>query len=446
MSTEMQRTSVEEAITNAYSSNFSLNIEREEMAFLIGIHVFLKIQKETILTEGTLKDIYSRINTLIFGDESTVDRRARNAIARLREQALISRVGGLDGNPYVLAPLGMAIAQHWEKTDRYTKQSLVIYTSQLRVLLENIRKDAEAGGNDEYWQNTVSIPLQEIIVEIINCIRHRQDGMTRVQEEIKGEITSKLRGDWFEAIEACEEMVKKTGEAITELHTLLSQETDNLLSIIEDISELAQIARKHEELEAAESVQNQLEAVREWANVSLEDWSKYYINVHNFIRVMVRTDPNREASHRLREAISSHNDLPWIFKVTQPESCWQLREGEFKKLEPAIEITGNVARAEISLSQPVDTSVMDAVICRVERELNENGISSIQPILLDIADKVSFPDLYQISGELVEIMARRGKPHPFNGIPWIDVVGSAQVQNLTVIKVSSQLSKGPDDE
>lgn len=446
MSTKMQRTSIEEAITNAYSSNFSLNIEREEMAFLIGIHVFLKIQKETTISEGTLKDIYSRINTLIFGDESTVERRARNSIARIREQSLISRVGGLDGNPYVLAPLGMAIGQHWEKADRYTKQSLVIYTSQLRVILENIRKNAETGGIVEHWQDTVCIPLQEIIVEIINCIRHRQDGMTRVQEGIKGEITEKLRGDWFEAIVACEEMVKKTGEAITELHTLLMQETDNLISIIEDISEYAQIALQHEALEAAESVQNQLEAIREWANASLEDWSKYYSNVHNFIRVMVRTDPNREASHRLREAISAHSDMSWTLRVMQPEPCWQLREGEFKKIEPSIEITGKVARAEISLAQPVDTSIMNAVVTRVEIELNENGVSSIQPILRDIADKVSLPDLYQIAGELVEIMAIRGQPHPFNGIPWAEVIGSVQVQNLTVVKKSNQSRKGPKHE
>lgn len=440
----MQSTSVEEAITNAYSSNFTLNIEREEMAFLIGIYAFLKVQKDAIISEATLKDIYLRINTLIFGDESTVERRSRNSIARLREQALISRVGGLDGNPYVLAPLGQAIGQHWEKADRYTKQSLVIYTSHLRVILENIRKDAETGGSAEHWADTVCIPLQEIIVEIINSIRHRQDGMTRVQEGIKEEITAKLRADWFEAIEACEEMVKRTGEAITELHTLLRQETDNLISIIEDIAEFAQIARQHDALEAAESVLNQLEAVREWANVSLEDWSKYYINVHNFIRVMVRTDPNREASHRLREAISAHSGLSWTFRVMQPEPCWQLREGEFKKLEPAVEITGKVARAEISLAQPVDNSLMDAVVSRVESELSEQGVSSIQPILQDIADKVSPSDLYQIAGELVEIMARRGQPHPFNGIPWTEVIEPVQVQNLTVVKTSSQSRKGPE--
>ncbi len=128
----------------------------------------------------------------------------------------------------------------------------------------------------------------------------------------------------------------------------------------------------------------------------------------------------------------------------KPEPCWQLREGEFKKLEPAVEITGKVARAEISLAQPVDNSLMDAVVSRVESELSEQGVSSIQPILQDIADKVSPSDLYQIAGELVEIMARRGQPHPFNGIPWTEVIEPVQVQNLTVVKTSSQSRKGPE--
>lgn len=121
------RMSVEEAITNAWSANLSLSLNKEEMTYLIGIHVYLKYQKETTLTSSTLKSLYARINTLIFREDETAERRASATIVKLREQALLSKMGGVEGDLYVLSPLGQAIGQHWEKTELLTRQNLNIY-------------------------------------------------------------------------------------------------------------------------------------------------------------------------------------------------------------------------------------------------------------------------------------------------------------------------------
>lgn len=180
--------SVEEAITNAYPANLSLSLNREEMTYLIGIHIYLKCLKETTLTTNTLKSLYSRINTLVFGEDETVDRRSTAMIVKLREQSLISKMGGVEGDLYVLSALGQAIGKHWEKTELLTRQNLNIYTSHLRLLLDELVENARMGGDSDFWHIMISLPLHEIVAELINCIRHRQEGMKRLQTDIEKEI------------------------------------------------------------------------------------------------------------------------------------------------------------------------------------------------------------------------------------------------------------------
>ena len=148
---------IEEAVTSAYSSNFSLSLDAKQMAFLIGIFIFSRQQKEPSLTPGNLQNIFGRINALVFGDEETVERRANNAITHLREQGFISKLETAGGSQYVLSNLGRAVGQHWEKTDTLTRQSLVLYTSHVRVVLNEILDAAKKGGSEDFWRENVEI-------------------------------------------------------------------------------------------------------------------------------------------------------------------------------------------------------------------------------------------------------------------------------------------------
>ncbi|MHC1698993.1 MAG: hypothetical protein AB9919_13225 [Geobacteraceae bacterium] len=434
METENNQISVESAIASAYSADMSISLDRIEMTFLVGIHAFLKSQKETTITVGTLKNLYNRINTLIFGHEENAERRAMSTITKLREQSFISKMGGVEGNLYVLSPLGQAIGQHWEKTELLTQRNLNIYTSQLRLLLDDIVEHAKAGGDDMFWHERVSLPLREIVAEIIDCIRHRQDGMRRVQADIEREITEKLRSGWAEAIEVCENMLKKTGAAIKELHTLLLQETDNLLAAMDILAALAQEARQRDSMDAVETVQSQIETIKKWADHSAAEWTKYHGNVLSFINTTVRSDPNRNIAYRLRDAINVYFTIPWTFSVCRADQYLCLREGAFIRQSDPIDITGKISRAEVSENQDADNTLLNNVIFEIEKSLTETGAASLITILRKFMPELTMGQTYALAGELVALLAERGYPFPLENNIWTEVDNCISLQDLTVLK------------
>ena len=220
-----KRQTIDEAVTKAYSSNFNLFLDIKQAAFLIGIYVFIKYSTEPSLNPGDLQNIFSRVNTLIGGEEETIEIRCSNAINHLRNQELIGLVSGLGGKEYVLTTLGRAISDHWENKDLMTQQSLVAYTNHVYVALSGIREDVKRSKEDPAEAEMAAIKLREIVPDIINNIDRRQQGMAKAQKKIEKMISEKLSADWSEATEACEEMLRTTGTALEELHTIMLSQT-----------------------------------------------------------------------------------------------------------------------------------------------------------------------------------------------------------------------------
>lgn len=424
---------IDEAVSKAYSSNFSLSLDPKQMAFLIGIFIFTKQYKEPSLTPGNLQNIFTRINTLIFGDEETVERRANNTIAHLREQGFISKMDATGGSQYVVSALGRAVAQHWENTDQLTQQSLVLYTSHVHVVLDEIRKAAEQGGDDSVWAEKVSLPLCEIVSEVINSIDRRQQGMTQAQKRIEKEISEKISASWLDAIGSCEEMLRTTGGALDELHTVMLSKTDQILSVLEEIAELAQAAGQRQSREAVESIQSQMETIRQWSNASHEEWSRYYRNVHDFIRLHVRADPKRQAAHRVKEAIQRISITPWTFSVSKQEYYYQLREGEFTRPIISIDVTGKASRTTIEDSKPIDRTLINEIKQEVEFQIREKGKAGLVAILQKFLPRLDSAETFKVAGELVSILVARGVPTSLLVMDWTPLADNIKVQDLTVI-------------
>lgn len=424
---------IDEAVSKAYSSNCSLSLDTKQMAFLIGIFIFLKYYKEAALTTGILQSIYNRVNTLSGGDDETVERRANNATANLREQGFISKISSPDGSQYVISPLGRAVAQHWENADQLTQQSLVLYTSHVRVLLDSIREVAKQGGDDSVWTEQIYLPLREIVSEIINSIDRRQQGMTQAQKRIEKEISEKISASWLDAIGVCEEMLGTTGAALDELHTVILSQIDLILNILEELADLALMARQRQSHETVESIQAQMETIRLWANSSHEEWSKYYRNVHDFIRLHVRADPQRQAAHRVKEAIQQITITPWTFSVPKQGYYYQLREGEFTRPMTSLDVTGKASRTTVEDSKPIDRTLFNEIRQEVELQLRETGKASLVAIVQKFLPKLDSAETYKVAGELVTILAGRGIPTPFVVMGWTPLAGDVKVQDLTVI-------------
>ena len=329
--------------------------------------------------------------------------------------------------------MGRAIAQHWENAGQLTQQSLVLYTSHVRVVLDEIREVAKQGGDDSVWSEKIYLPLREIVSEIISSIDRRQQGMTQAQKRIEKEISEKISASWLDAIGVCEEMLGTTGAALDELHTVMLSQIDLILNVLEELADLALMARQRQSHEAVESIQAQMETIRLWANSSHEEWSKYYRNVHDFIRLHVRADPQRQAAHRVKEAIQQITITPWTFSVPKQGYYYQLREGEFTRPMTSLDVTGKASRTTVEDSKPIDRTLFNEIRQEVELQLRETGKASLVAIVQKFLPKLDSAETYKVAGELVTILAGRGVPEPFVVMGWTPLSGNVKVQDLTVI-------------
>ncbi len=286
--------------------DFSLQLDREESAFLAGIYTWLAINPDPTLDEDQLRNIFRIVSEVANGDPSSTAQRATAAIARLREQRLLVRTdtaGIIRGGEYSLSRMGNAIAELFGEQGGLTRQNLVIIMAQIRAGLGQIKIAAESGGDREHWESLVSGPLKLTVAELIEGIERRQQSMDVQQEEIRERIGAMLEESWFEAVDSCERLLGATSEALQELHRVLIHEIEGMSSLLNEIEELCEKGAQNESMEAINHVRRQIERIGSWGESRFAAWSEYYQNVHEFIRSVISVDPDRAIRARLRDAI-----------------------------------------------------------------------------------------------------------------------------------------------
>lgn len=425
--------SVEEAIANVYESGLTMDLDTEMMAFLVGVYAYTRFSNESALSEGDLKEVFSLVNTLSAKDSDTLDRRANNAIERLKRQRLLAKMELPEGGTYALTTLGKAIGYSYcEDESRYSRRSLSHYTSELRLRLEQVLKDASSGGDHDHWAETVEVPLRETISELINSIDGRQQLMATDQTKIQTEISRRIDTDWTSGIESCERMLTKTAAALEELNAIILREADSLQEVLEQILESCRSANQHQAASAVDSVMGQMEVVRNWAVFSFQEWSKYSHSVHDFIRLNVRTDPNRHLADRIKKAMQLHCETPWTLPNIPSPSCFlHLREAAFENPIEEIEVVFG-GRPALEDSLPADNTLEELV----QREVNEAAANQDMISLVEILGRL-LPDLdheqaFDVAGGLVTSLSKVGvAPNPAER-EWFEFPTGCAVQDLHV--------------
>jgi chromosome condensin MukBEF complex kleisin-like MukF subunit len=210
-------------------------------------------------------------------------------------------------------------------------------------------------------------------------------------------------------------------------------ETDSIINVLEEISEYALLTSQHQCLDAVETVQAQMETIRQWSDASHEEWSRYYRNVHDFIRLHVRADPNRQAAHRVKEAIQKLAITPWTFSVPKPENFYHFREGEFTRPITPLTVTGKVSRPAIEDSKPIDQTLLNDIKREIGIQISETGKASLVAILQKYTPELDSSERYKAAGELVTLLAAQDYPVAPMNLDWVPLCDNIQVQELTVI-------------
>lgn len=273
-------------IARTWAADLSLQLDRERLAFLSGIHAYLELNPDTVLGEAELRDVFSLLNDVVQGDQASLALRGTHAIDSLCRQHLLVRadLGGIAAEgEFTLSPLGKTLAEWFSAHETLTRESLEVMLTRVRGDLAVVRAAAAAGGDDRHWRTQVVAPLKLTVAGLVKMIDRRQRGMDVQQQETRERIGHLLEVRWLDAVDQCEALLQDTSATLHELNRTLMSETEGVSNLLNEIYDAADAARRDEALDAVSHVRTQIERVAAWGDSRFQSWSAYYQNVHELI-------------------------------------------------------------------------------------------------------------------------------------------------------------------
>ena len=285
----------------------ALELGPVEICFLIALHIQAEGANLTSFTEQQLEDVFAQASAAVQPEEGSVRRRGTHAIQRLRAQRLLARVDGqgvVRTGEFALSRLAIAIVEFYLEDDVLTRASLGVLTASLRTALTAVRAAAIAAEAPQDWRDGVVGPLQVTIAELIAGIERRQRGLDLQQEDFQAEIRRLLEADWFGALDRCQGLLESTSATLHELNEVLLRDSTALLSLLHDIEEQAVMHDEAEAESAAHRLMDQIDRSVAWGSARQRAWSEYFQYVHRYLRDVVRLDPTRALTQRLRDQLA----------------------------------------------------------------------------------------------------------------------------------------------
>jgi chromosome partition protein MukF len=435
--------SVGQAVARAYAANFSLEVSREDAAFLVGIHRIVEVVGEPTLTSDHLRMAFRCLDEVTQGLADSFEQRTTNAIGRLTRSGLLRRVDGgsltASGEFYVPRE-GVSVVQAILAQEELTQESLQVLMEDIRARLAVVLERARQGGDAAMWRRHVAAPLRLTVTGLIEAVDRRQQGLEMQQQGIKGRIQALLDADWAQAIDTCEELLDHTSATLQELHKVLLSEAEGILRLLNEIEDALGDKHHPEVLEAVDRVRQQVESISRWAESRQTAWGNYYGEVHSFIRGVVRVDPTRVVRHRLREAIQRFPEQPWFLRQIDPARFRAFRSDPVVTDEAEVSWPTREAHTTTEEVAPPRDLLAEAR-ARLEAELASGHPAMLIGVVREMLCEFEPERVYAEIGRIVHWMATEAVPGPADPT-FVELGGGIECQEVVVHRGSRQPRTG----
>ncbi|ART79170.1 chromosome partition protein MukF [Oceanisphaera avium] len=335
----------------------SAELAPERLALLLAIEIFSQHSEQPQLSETDLQHAFRFVSQGFNQVAETLISRANNAINDLVSQRLLSRFQGQAGEEesrYRLTRLGMGIVDFFVTQRDVSQIKLSLQLEQISLDLEKIATTMASQPSAEQWQQEVAGRLTYSVAEQLARIDDTQRAMDEQQNAVKANIGALLNKDWHEAIHACEQLLRETGQTLRELQDTLDKAGHGLqLSLLKIEEQLHDDARGQALAPLCQQLQARLDAIILWGSQCIELWSRYDLHVHRFIRTAIDMDKNRAFSQRLRESIRQFSQHNWQLRIAASAPLLELRAETLAAY--AEEVTGELP-SELEYHELLDVS------------------------------------------------------------------------------------------
>ena len=421
-------------------NQFTLKLTTENLAFLIAIKNWNPPDEDSYLNEDNLHSIYDIVDSVFDGLDETKKQRANSAIKTLIEQRVLNSLssGTADiESTYNLTSLGESICKFFEADDSVSQEALSVMFFNIQMILLEIQKAANLGGDKSHWQLKVKQPLQNTIRELIDSIDRRQRLLDDEQQQTQYQIAELLNKHWAEAISNCEQLLETTSNRLRELQDVLVRACESMQEILTTISNKAEEAGKIDIQRLASQLQTKLDKISRWSEIRLKKWGEFYARVHEFIRNLINIDKDRSFVDRLTESLRTYLDSPWCLICADSEPTQVLREQQPPNAyeRTSVQVSDNVEEEYIDPFEEIHEEIKQFVAHHLANE----GYLNFVDALLVFLERYSVTEIYQIAGLLIDEMLEQGippSPQELIQISWIAVGGDIEVESL---KVTAQM-------
>jgi len=411
----------------------TLDLKTVDLCFLAGLYLRADRAALASFEEDVLVDLFEQVCDVVEPGAENPRKRATHAIHRLREQRMLARVDGagiVRAGEYALTRLAAAVVEYFLEDEALTRESLTLLTGILSAQLAAVLAAAKKADTPDAWRSEVIGPLRVTVGDLVAGIERRQRGLDAQQEEVQAEITSLLQADWFGAVERCQSLLDTTTDTLRELNQVLLRDTHHFVALLQEVQALATAAGNAETEAAVQRVIEHVDRIAAWGAARQRGWSDYYQYVHRYLRDVVRLDPERALSQRLRDQIAGWTVHPFFVLVARAPSIRLLRPLEARIERPPVTRPHADRESPLAVVAPEDAfAELEALV----RTALADGAVDLADVTTRVLD--AFPSAlhYAAAGRIAEVLTRIARVQSEHERPWRSVVDGLEIEDWAVL-------------
>jgi chromosome partition protein MukF len=267
------------------------------------------------------------------------------------------------------------------------------------------------------------------VADLVSGIERRQRGLDAQQEEVRAEIAKLLQADWFSAVDQCQSLLDATTRTLCELNEILLRDTHHFVALLQDVQALATEAENGDAEEAVQRVIEHVDRIAAWGNARQRAWSDYYQHVHRFLRDVVRLDPDRALSQRLRDQTATWPDRPFFLVAAHAPSVRLLRPLEARVERPAVERPYIEREAD---PEWVDPENLHADIDALVAQAIDDNARTLADISMRVLAKLPQSLHYAATGRIADAVARFARVRSEHERPWTPISSELEVEDWSI--------------
>jgi chromosome partition protein MukF len=409
-----------------------LDLKTVDLCFLAGLYLRADRASLASFEEEALIDMFEQVCDVVEPGAENTRSRATYALQRLRAQRMLARVDGaglVRAGDYALTTLAAAVVQYFLADEALTRETLTLLTGTLSAQLAQILAAAKKAEDAEAWHSEVAGPLRVTVSELVSGIERRQRGLDAQQEEVQAEIAKLLQADWFSAVDRCQQLLDTTTGTLEELNKILLRDTHLFVALLLEIQGLATAADNAEAETTVQRVIEQVDRIAAWGSARQQAWSKYYQYVHRYLRDVVRLDPERALSQRLRDQTAAWPANPYYLWVAHAPSIVLLRALEARVERPPVARPRCEREAEPEWVAPHNVHADIEALVAQALDAGETTLAAVTTWVLAELPEASH---YATAGRVADAVGRLKRVRCAHERPWAPVLSRLEVENWEI--------------